>query len=166
MTCKYYLKGKQFNSELALDEYLINIEKFYKQLGDEVFQLGTPTQVSRRQTLLGLDERKNELYRQGKVKREVTSTEFGDSNVKVEAPYIGVSKFLGQYVKKDKTPLFESFEGDDFWKEIRKKWSKPEFWKNEATLDEIKEVFGPNATEGRAITDQSEFNQIRERFEE
>lgn len=165
MTCKYYLKGKEFNSEFALDEYLLYAEKYYKELGDDVFQLSAP-QMHRRQTLLGLDQAKKKLYEQGLLKNETVVTEYSESRIKVERPHIGVSEFLKQYMKKDGTPLFERFEGDDFFEEKRKMWKDPDYWKNKATLQEIKEVFGPSANEGRVIIDQAEFDLIRARFEE
>jgi hypothetical protein len=42
MSCTYNLRGKIFNSEYALDDFLLSVDKHYEEMGDLVFQLTKP----------------------------------------------------------------------------------------------------------------------------
>lgn len=164
MNCVYNLKGKKFNSEFALDEYLINIEDIYDKIGDEVFQWSA-AQNRIHQTLIALDQKKNELYQNGYMYEQSEITDFSEDHYQFKLPYIGVSRFLQRFTIDD-DPLFKSFAEDDYWNEKRKDWSSEEYWKNQASLEEIKQVFGTSATEGKVIHDQSEFDLIKEKIKE
>lgn len=164
MNCKYYLKGLKFNSEYALDEYLFNIKEVYDKIGDEVFQWSAQ-QGHIHQTLVSLDAEKNDLYQKGLMVKRSTITDYSEEHYEYKLPYIGVSTFLRRYNIND-DPLFRAFESEDYWVEKRKDWESEEYWKNTATLEEIKEVFGINATQGKAIVTQSEFDSVRKKIEE
>lgn len=168
MSCKYYLKGKEFSSEHALDEFLMTVESYYDQLGDEVYQL-PPVQAGIKSKLLDLNKPKDKLIKEGVITREVTTNEYSDSSYTVNLPKIGVSEFLREYIKADGTPLFEKFNSEDYWKEKRKQWQNPKYWlggPDGATLQEVEEVFGKGVTQGRPIVDQSEFEEIKAKIED
>lgn len=160
MSCKYYLGNRTFKSELALDEYLMNVEKHYKEYGDEVFQW-TSAQNSVRARVLKMDETRKKLYAEKRLRKKAKITEYSESYYEVDAPYVGVNDFLKNYKNSNGDILFPIFNDDNYWMEKRKDWEKEEYWKT-ADLDEIKDVFGDEKP--HAIKMQSEFDFIREKI--
>lgn len=164
MSCTYNLRGKIFNSEYALDDFLLSVDKHYEEMGDLVFQLTKP-QASRRQAVLSLDSKVRTLYKNGKVKRESTTSDIGDTSYKVDKPYIGVSDFLKYFMDASGDPIFKNFNEDDYWAEKRKDWASMAYWNSpDATDYEKDQVF--QGGEPFAITDESTFQNVKSRIKE
>ena len=99
MACKYNLGQKQFNSEIELEEYLLNNESLIKQFGDEVFSKNyTTVQNQTKASLLKSNKVVSELIKEGKVVKESTVTEFSEEHYKALAPYQGVTAYLREYM--------------------------------------------------------------------
>lgn len=156
-TCKYILKGRTFDSELALEEYLMNNEHFSSLVGDEVFAL-TTEQKAQADALLN-NERQDairSILRGQEYLMDIDTDAFPDYISKVmPAGHYAVTSALKQYRKADGTRLFPEFGGDNYWQHKFKDWESIDYWTkgiktndkfgaklNMASDDEIKIVFG------------------------
>ena len=95
MACRYIYKGHEFNSELALDDFLIENKRFESILGDAVFS-ATSAQNNVDATLTTISRGSRELqrkYREWQEQNKMIYTEDGDESFE-QPPYIGVNKFL------------------------------------------------------------------------
>ena len=161
--CTYILGDQKFKSELALDEYLLNNEEYYKQYGDEVF-LRTTEQNATRAILINSDKEKNRLY---KVKRQAQITEGREDYYQVEAPYVGVNKFIGEYrrttANNEGKPFSPVFIIENYILEKSKDWKNQDYWDNKATEEEKRDIFGDNPP--RPLTTADELLQAQKRLE-
>lgn len=168
ITCTYKLGDQTFNSELALDEYLINNEQMYKEYGDIVFSKNQ-IQNQTKSVLLESNKEKDKLYKEGKLKREATITGYSEDYYKIEKPYVGVNSFLKAYrrttIGQEGTPLFPIFDIDNFILNKAKDWKQQSYWDNEADEQEIIDVFGEGQSP-RPITTAQELNEIKHRLEQ
>lgn len=166
-TCRFILgKGKNtrtFNSELELEEFLLLNKKYYEKYGDIVFSL-TSQQNSVRHILLESDSKKNKLY---KINREAQVTGFSEDYYHVEKPYIGVNEFLRNYRRqtlgKEDTPLSPVFDIDNFIINKSKDWKRQEYWDNEATEEEIRDIFGEQ--DPHILTTAQEYEAAKQRLQ-
>ena len=168
MKCTYKLGGiSEFNSELELDEFLLNNQDYYKEYGDIVFSLNQ-VQNQIRSKLLDSNKEKERLYKEGKLKREATITEYQEDYYKVEKPYHGVNAFLNAYrrttIGHEGDPLFPVFDLDNYIINKSKDWKKQEYWDNVATKQEIIDVFGEGVTP-RPLTTSQELENVKSRLQ-
>lgn len=169
MACKYNLGQKQFNSEIELEEYLLNNESLIKQFGDEVFSKNyTTVQNQTKASLLKSNKVVSELIKEGKVVKESTVTEFSEEHYKALAPYQGVTAYLREYMVTDvngqKHPLFPIFKEENFFNEKAVDWKSEKYWKEKASIEEIRDVFGNE--EPHPITTKDELDIVIERVKQ
>ena len=135
MACKYIYKGKQFNSEIELDDFLLEKAPFEPTLGDLVFsmtsaQLNVSNQLS--QIAKESHKVKKTMYdaiNAGKVVYDE------DGNMAVEdPPYIGVNKFLSGLKNAAGELLFPQFRDEEYWSRRYSNWKVGQF-----TDEEIEE---------------------------
>ena len=115
MNCRYIYKGHEFESELALDDFLIENKQFESINGDIVFSL-TSAQNSVAATLQGVSQKTTELqekYEQWERSNKITYTESGEESLEAP-PYIGVNKFLSS-LKINNVQLFPEFREKEYW---------------------------------------------------
>ena len=150
--CTYTYKNRQFDSEVALDDFLLNN-------GIDLTSKYGDLALSQADTLSILENVKKDasvLQEQYKRAREQAIYSDGEEALQFKPPYVGVIKFLsGLKNEKDKllTPEFKEF---NYWKERIKDWRQNKF-----EVDE-KELFGETTT----ITDSLSDEDLREFIDE
>ena len=166
MKCTYKLGKQEFESELELDEYILNTKELYDKYGDIVFSM-KDIQNKTRDILLESNKKKEQLYKEGKIKREAKITGFSEDYYQVEKPYVGVNSFLNAYkrttVGQVGHPLFPIFDIDNFILHKAKDWKSQEYWDNIADKQEIIDVFGEGQTP-KPVTTSSELEIIKSRL--
>lgn len=179
MSCIFKYDNKIFKSELALDEYLMQEERFKKLTGgktDLVFSAKTPIQ----REISGVIFQANEIARGIKDENapiSFTSTDSGDLEENVEDGFIdntsdkdsiGVSDFLHQFRKEgvivtdsnDNTGrIFPVFNADAYWEKVFKQYRE-----GNPPENQIEYVFG-SADKVKPITDNNELLKIRQKFQ-
>lgn len=157
--CKFIYKGHRvFDSELALDEYIINTEK-YKKASDEVFQLdATERQLAYRQRLKDADKAAQNYLKavRGKLSLDDLDEDFPEFMSKdIGKGNYAVTEALKAYVSENGKLLFPIFRPEEFWPRKFSDWSNLDYWKGgilkkdngtstivKASKEEIKAVFG------------------------
>jgi hypothetical protein len=149
MNCKYtYKNGRTFDSELALDDFLLHTEK-YNLATDEVFSLSTKQHNA-----------KSTIQRRAHDAEKVIShypvmldTELFEDYTSTEFPpgTVGVTAALKAYKNGD-NPLFPIFNLENYWAHKVPNWNTLEYWTTGMTDSkgefvraddlEIKAVFG------------------------
>lgn len=124
MKCKYIYKGHTFNSEIELDDFLIEKREYESKYGDLVFYRKKPML----RTLDIIDNkikvdtaRLDALYEEAKRKSKSLD---GEIDYAFRAPYIGVNKWLASLRTEDGTRLFPEFT-EEYWKDRFSKWTDP-----------------------------------------
>lgn len=138
MACTYKLKGHIFNSELELDDFLLEKYKYISKLGDIVFS-STTRQNEIHSQLYEIHKKALEANHLYDLWRE-ENLEIGEDGELTlnKYPYIGVNKFLANQRVSDER-FFPEFIPERYWKEqIFPKW------KNGMFTDEEKEILGVN----------------------
>ena len=137
MACIYFYKGKQFNSELELDDFLLEKAPFEPSLGDLVFsmtqaQLNVSSQLS---NIAKESHRVNKLMKKAIEDGKVIYDE--DGNMAVEdPPYIGVNKFLSGLRNSSGELLFPQFREEEYWSRRYSNWKVGQF--TDAEIEEFK----------------------------
>lgn len=127
MKCKYILNGRTFNSELALDNYLISTKKYYSKYGDVVFD--------KTEAQLNVEEKLNGITKNyGTITEPPKSYFDGEETVHYDKPNIGVTDFLSGLRINGKL-IFPQFRPQEYWDRRIKHWKRGEF------TDEEKELF-------------------------
>lgn len=136
MGCIYYYKGYKFNSEIELDDFLIEREPLLENLGDIVFSKEHTTAQLTALNLLNQNSKDSQEL-QRKYKEFIKNAPYNEDGEKdlSNPPYIGVNRFLGQVVVDDRQLLL-NFIPDEYWSRREEKWAEGEY-----TEDEIK-LFG------------------------
>ena len=137
MACRYNYKGYEFDSELALDDFLIERKKYESVLGDIVFHQ-TTTKSETQKLLVELEKESKELdkiYQEVKRQNELIYAQEGGDASFVKLPYIGVNKYLSG-LTIDGDLLFPEFREESYW---TGQYSR---WKRGRVSDEQLEVFG------------------------
>lgn len=167
MTCTFKLGEQTFKSEMELDEYLLNNKEFHKKYGDSVFMY-TQMQNQTYDKLIESNKEKERLYAEGRIKREATVTGYSEDYYQVEKPYVGVNSFLRDYKRTTSghvgDPLFPVFNMDNYIANSAKNWRRQEYWDNEASEQEIIDVFGEGQTP-RPLTTAAELDEVKSRLE-
>lgn len=142
MACTYIFDGHTFNSEVALDDFLLESGQYLSQLGDIVFSFTS----KQNHTYSMIDSiKENSKKEWGKymewIADEKTHVYGEDGEVEVvEKPYIGVNEYLASLTDPQ---LFPEFRKESYWN------NRFNSWKNGKFTDSEKEVLGidPTATE-------------------
>lgn len=138
MACTYNYKGHFFSSELALDDFLLEREKYLPKLGDIVFDAKTRQNHTHdrlleiAKTCEKLKEQYDKLKRSRKLGEGCDEDGENFSNV---PPYIGVNRYLAQE-RKNGSRYVPEFKDKEYWTRREKKWKEGSF------TDEEKELFG------------------------
>lgn len=137
MACKYIYKGKEFTSELALDDFLLERLPFEPTLGDMVFSSYTTAQLNVANQLSKIAK---ESVRVKKIMRDAINSGKviydDDGNMAVEdPPYIGVNKFLSGLRNEAGQLLFPEFIEDEYWKRRYMNWKIGQF--TDAEIEEF-----------------------------
>lgn len=108
MKCSWIYKNKKFNSELELDDFLLNKgEELYSIYGDSVFSKSTPQMYVMKQCEDLKEKGSQELKKKFKQKHDKNIV--GDNDIEyedVEDPYVGVTKFLSGLINQETGKLF------------------------------------------------------------
>lgn len=133
MACKYIYKGKTFNSEAELDDFLLEKDKYLSEFGDIVFsktsaQLHAQSQI--KDGGLKAKEKKAEWESSGKI-----YTEDG-ARGKLKPPYMGVNEFLDGLTNEDNKLFYPQFVESNYWKKRFLDWSEGKY------TDDERELFG------------------------
>lgn len=151
-TCKFIYKGHRvFDSELALDEFILNSSHF-KHAGDEVFELDTERKA-KVETIEQTDS-----IAQGILSGRITIYNLDAENFpdyisqELEKGNYAVTAALKAYRDDDGDILFPLFNSENYWKHKLKDWESLEYWTkgirdrkgnlSQATDEEIQAVFG------------------------
>ena len=159
MACKYIYKGKQFDSELALDDFLLEKAPFEPEFGDLVFSMSSAQlNVSKQLSNIAKEaHRAKQAMREAIASGKVTYDE--DGNIAVEnPPYIGVNKFLSGLKNSDGVLLFPQFREEEYWNRRYSHWKVGEF--NDAEIEE----FGLDKNNLPKITDKQQHQKYREQM--
>ena len=158
MGCIYDYKGHIFQSELELDDFLLERRHLVSKYGDIVFAKSNRA-IQTYDSIMNLKMDTEAL----KANKTISETEDGKNdieNINVSGNgYIGVNKFLQGLRNLDGGLLFPEFRPENYWKEIRQRWAGGNFDKEEAAA-----IFGEGA-ETRPIVSDEEFARAREVIE-
>ena len=140
MKCRYIYKDQVFESEAALDDFLIEKRKYESKFGDLVFHRTAPFLAAKNKIENDILTRSSELEGLMKEARLRAGTFDGDEILEFRAPYIGVTKFLSG-LEVDGKLLFPEFRVDSYWSLRQESWTKPlesgETLRDRFTDDEI-----------------------------
>lgn len=136
MACIYIYKGHTFNSELELDDFLLENKQFEPILGDAVFsRTSAQNDVSSKLSIIAKDSVElNKKYREWEEQKKIIYTEDGDESFE-QPPYIGVNKFLSGLVNSDNVLLFPEFREEEYWSRRYSHWKLGEY--TDAEIDEF-----------------------------
>lgn len=187
MNCFYLFRGKKFNSELELDEYLLTVDKLAAKYGDIVFSGNNNYQS----TIIGKVQKLNQQYQQAiqtaKNNKAYEGLDDRDiDGIRVNRPHVSVTDLIHEFRQPDKggpdgkgTPLFPIFIADEYWS---RRFEQLRHFKTSRAKNEIKDYDipfiyeesdenDPEATKvgnkyyhTADITDETELNKIRERM--
>lgn len=160
MACRYIYKGHEFNSELALDDFLIENKRFESILGDAVFS-ATSAQNNVDAALTTIAREAQDLqrkYKEWQEQQKMIYTEDGDESFE-QPPYIGVNKFLSGLTNEAGELLFPEFREDEYWSRRFSNWKLGEFTESEMEEFEIDPNNRPR------ITDSNQHKSMRKQME-
>ena len=134
MKCVYFYDGHQFNSEIELDDFLLEREPLIKNLGDLVFS-STITDVQRMTLNRLMEARKDSAELERKMEEFLRTAPYNEDGERdfSNPPYIGVNRFLGELTIDDKQLLL-NFIPDEYWSRREEAWARGEFTDDEVTL--------------------------------
>ena len=150
--CKFIYKGHRvFDSELELDEFIINSSK-YKQVGDEVFELDT-SRKAKIEVINKTDEIAQKILSGNIDLYNFEAEGFPDYiSQELDKGNYAVTAALKMYRDDDGNILFPLFNSDNYWAHKLKDWERLEYWTTgirdrkgniiQAGEEEIKAVFG------------------------
>lgn len=156
MACVYELDGHTFNSELELDDFLIEKYPLKSVLGDLVYSESTHTA----RTHAKLEQIKQEADKITAWENRIRVWDEDGKTYRYKNPYIGVNAFLSQYRDEEGHPLFPIFQEENYWAIRRGQWSKGDF-----TEDEREVFFGEETP--KPITENYDYyrNLMEEKWE-
>lgn len=159
MACKYIYKGHTFNSELELDDFILEKLPFEPTMGDMVFEMSQQQlQVSSQLSEIakkahGLKKKYQEMLDQNKVVYDQ------DGEFAVEdPPYIGVNKFLAGLTNAQGELLFPEFREEEYWNRRYTNWKIGQF--NDTEIEE----FGLDKDNLPKVTDPEQWKKYREQM--
>lgn len=153
MACKYIFDGHTFNSEVELDDFLIESGRYLSQLGDIVFSF-TAKQNYVHSIIDNIKKKSKEEYnlymKWVNDEKAYTYGEDGEEEI-VKKPYTGINAYLASLTDPQ---LFPEFRDKDYWNNRFNSWRKGQFDASEKetlqidiylTESELKEKYA-NAT--------------------
>lgn len=164
MGCVYNYKGKLFNSELELDDFLLDRKDLLNKYSDIIFnrtpQLNTKRILDERYIPLEV-LRKQEKSDTTQAKA-LQSALLDNPNTGVYQNYIGVTEFLSHFTTGENKLLFPEFRENEYWAVRKKYWSsyRGENVNEYFTPEEIEAIFGNN--EAHALVTDEEVNKAIE----
>ena len=167
MNCIYKYKNRTFNSEMALNDYLLATETLKPVLGDLVYQLSE----TQKRYAKNLKEAEN-LYRDLKdhgiqidtVKKENLEPDELDDVGSLKYPYISVTDLIHTMPSRYTDQVFPIFDSDNYWKHKFADYNQGRF--NAYELQFISDLVEQNSSGNiKPISDQNTLNKIRERME-
>ena len=123
MACIYIYRigdsTKEFGSEVELDDFLLSNQQYENEFGDLVFSLPAGG-LAARSNAKEIQKKTKDL----KKKQKTSETIYMDDEKIIEyhKPYIGVTKFLNEFVDELGHPLFPIFTPEEYWKRRRRFW--------------------------------------------
>jgi len=131
MSCVYLYKGHKFNSEEALNDFLIEKSELYSKYGDIVFERSTVhSHILDILDKAGADSQDlRDKYNSAKE-----SYHDGETSKELELPFIGVNKFLSGLRNEEKKLLFPEFVEEEYWSRRRIDWKSANFTDDEKEL--------------------------------
>lgn len=134
MICKYVYKGKTFNSEAELDDFLLEKDKYLSEFGDIVFSKATTHQLT------ALSQLNDGISKAKTKKEEWKSSEkiYTEDGVKgkLSLPYMGVNEFLDGLTNEDNKLFYPQFIESNYWKKRYLDWAEGKY------TDDERELFG------------------------
>ena len=156
MGCIYKYKGLVFQSELQLDDFLIEKYPLVSKYPDLAFSKSVT--LSTYDTIMQFKKESEDL------KYSSSSVENGKNDIEptrvTKKNHIGVNDFLKGLKTLDGDLLFPEFILENYWKEIRPRWAGGKFDPEEAEA-----IFGKNQPTKPIIGD-AEFDQARQIIED
>lgn len=167
MACRYFYKGHEFNSEVALDDFLLENRKFEPILGDAVFSANKTAQNNTNALLTTIAKNSEELqqkYKEWQQEDKIAYVEDGEEAVDAP-PYIGVNKFLSGLTNEEGELLFPEFREQNYWEGRFKKWKDGDFTNNNGQLNQSEiDEFGIDPNNPPKITDRKQAEDMRDRM--
>ena len=158
--CKFIYKGHRvFDSELALDEYIINTGK-YRASTDEVFEKDEAASQRRLAIKTKIEEANKwaqEFMRNHLNLNDLDSEDFPEwMSKELDKGNYAVTEALKSFVSENGKLLFPLFNADNFWEHKFADWQNIEYWVGQVAVkkfdgsiehtrasdEEIKAVFG------------------------
>ena len=142
MICTYTYKGRTFNSEAELDDFLLEKDKFLSEYGDIVFSVDPTTAQGK--AYAKLDEATTRAKERKKIwdSERVIYTE-DDAIFEYAKPYQGVNEFLSGLRNSEGRLFFPEFVEHNYWTKRYLDWANGEYTKDEAELFGFPEHGGP-----------------------
>lgn len=155
MACIYTLNKHTFQTEMELNDFLLENLEFLNKYGDIVF-----SRTSKANFACNILEERGKITQeyQDKIKKRSTYTEL-DEEYEIVKPFIGVNNFLSGLRKADGHLLFPEFRSESYWANKKERWSKGEFDSSEIEL-----LFGNEAP--TPIIDNATFEDSRKMIED
>lgn len=159
MACRYIYKGHEFNSELELDDFLLDKLPFEPTLGDMVFS-NIDAQNGVANTIAGIENDSKEIREKAKeIRRQAKEyDEDGELLIK-KPPYVGVNRFVGEYRTSEGKQIIREFRDEEYWIRREADWKEGDY-----TNDE-KELFGITTEKGPKVLDPQQRKNMREQIE-
>ena len=169
MKCRYIYKGQVFESEAALDDFLIEKRKYESKFGDLVFHRESAFLHAKNIIENKILKDSSNMERLMQEARLRAGSFDGDEILEFKAPYIGVTKFLSG-LEIDGKLLFPEFRIKEYWSRRIESWTKPlesgEKLEDRFTKDEIDIFFEGDTHEEKVsklrLLNQEESKQLQE----
>lgn len=151
MACIYNFLGHTFNSELELDQFLLDKAKYLNKYPDIVFNASSSQLelLSIIEKIAKDDEKAYAAWRRGHIKEGGKYYDESGEELEVyEYPYLGVNRFLGSIEKGvQNRRLIMEFRKDAFWSKKFKAWRDKQFTDYELDLFKLDKDNLPDITE-------------------
>lgn len=166
MGCTYLFKDRVFNSEVELDDFLLEHGQFKSELGDIVFSQSQGKNLTQ-STLYKIIPESREKRKQYKEWKEQATqfTEDGEPAIS-NPPFIGVNLYLNGLTIDDKL-LFPEFREDSYWEGRFDHWKEGDFTNPDGTLNEFEiEEFNIDPNNPPKILDRGRAEKMRDQMKQ
>lgn len=133
MICKYIYKGHTFESEVELDDFLLEKRKYESKYGDLVFSK-TTNQLESMDKVAQMNKATLNLKEAHKYEKVYIDGEEIGERVK---PFIGVTRFLATITDSKGNYLFPIFKEENYWNE------KLSIWTDQSLNRDVKVIYNP-----------------------
>lgn len=141
MICTYIYKGKKFNSEAELDDFLLEKDKYLSEYGDIVFSMTTAQAAafnSVDQATKTADAKKAQA--KWASAKKIYTEDGVYANIR---PYMGVNEFLEGLTNSDDRLFYPEFVEKNYWTRRFLDWSEGKYTPDESELFGVPEQGGP-----------------------